>query len=331
LFRAIEKRLEKARSAVKENYYTKNVNEGTTEVVDRAYVHNSRDEIPLMFYAILTPSLFERIPETNKERNSPSPVLSQLLSILMKQGWPICLCKFKCICDTATLPSWISSFGSIHSELRCLDMSDENFLFSDEFCYGIRRIRNFVPGQDPAIELIVNIALSDTLNSIVGSTALAFENRIANKVGMDGLDLRYFASGCACGQAIRDMFIRWNYLRFHCRTDFSKEEELKNWVTELEKVLKKINLVRQWLRIPFSRNRLQLQFEIWNGVMFWILQHTLFLIEDIRLLSTLSFEHSFKRFDSGLLNWQLGWMQTDKKICAEISGIMFSNNDYIIT
>jgi hypothetical protein len=253
----------------------------------------------------------------------------QLQSAMNEFGWPSCLCQKHCACDRATAPEWANSFGRIHPILRCLDIEDEDFLFSDEFLWGIQRVQTLSTKRDAAAELIVNIAFNDTLETFSHKKILDKEKQIAYIVRMDGLDLRYFASGCTCGRVIQDMFIRWNFLQFHCKSESSRKQELAEWSVELQKIIKKIDLAQQWLVLSASRNQFQSQYEIWNGAMFWRLQHALFLIEDIRLLSTTSFDQSFKRFNSGLLLWQVGWMQTDKKICKEICNIFFSNNNYV--
>jgi hypothetical protein len=258
-----------------------------------------------------------------------SPLLESLKRTMSKHGWPSCLCKSECICKHGTGPEWTKDFGDGHPFLRCFDMGDEDFIFSDLFCSGIQRIRKYLPKKDIALDLITQIAFSNALDSLSSHTAQEREKHIAYRIGLKGMNLRFFASGCACGHIVQDMFTRWNYLRIHCKSEASKIKELEEWVNEVENIIQKVNLMHDWIKLPSSQKFQPLQFELLQGVMFWLLQHAFFLIEDIRILSTTTFDLSFKRLDSGLLFWQLGWMQTDKRVCEEISRIMFCNNNSI--
>jgi hypothetical protein len=224
-------------------------------------------------------------------------------------------------------PEWVSRFGSNHSILKCLDMGNEDCLYLDHFHPGIRRVHTFLKKKDIAVDTIRQIAFSTELDMFLSSTALDDENRIEHAIGMKGSNLRAFASGCACGLVVLDMLTRWNYLRNHCKSETASLDELKVWVQELEIEIQRVDRAQHWLEVSSSSLTQPLKFELWSGVMFWHLQHIFFLIDDIRLMSTYSFPYSFDRLDSGLLIWQVGWMQTEKKICDAVSRLMFCNNE----
>jgi hypothetical protein len=249
-----------------------------------------------------------------------------LSKFLEKHGWATCSCRVPCSCAPTTIPEWADHFGIIHNVLKCLDMSSEESIYSDDFISGIRQSRSLPGKHNRGKDVLTQLVMSHRKDLLSSHMAQSEEDDIAFAVCKKGLRLRNHASGFACGNVIGDMFSRWNYLRTHCRSEESRLEELKLWVDELMANIVRTEHVKSWMCSAASKLEQPLQYEIWAGVMFWHLQHVFFLTEDIRILLTMKIEEAYCRLESGLLLWQLGWLQTDNLVCEEVSKIMFMQN-----
>jgi hypothetical protein len=264
------------------------------------------------------------------EESNPSLVLQRLVSqLLIKNGWPLCLCSTNCTCSIPLLPDWATKYGKVHCLLKCLDITNEEFIYTDDFVSGMKSSRSLSVRGGKGKEVLAWITLIYKEDPFPKSLAHQDELEIASGIGKKGIHLRDHASGFACGNVLSDMFTRWNYLRMHCRSEESRFVELKLWIDELSKNIQRMEIVQKWLKWGESKKNQPLQYEIWSGVIFWHLQHALFLIHDLRILTEMKIEEAYGHLDAGLLLWQIGWLQTDSQVCEEVSKIMFMDNESV--
>jgi hypothetical protein len=265
-------------------------------------------------------------PELPEEPNMDLVLRKLTSQILITNGWLPCSCSTNCSCSTPPLPKWSVKYGKVHQLLKCFDVSGEDFIYTDDFIFGIQSSRSLSVRGDKGKKVLERIILGYRKDLFSSSLADQEELDIASGIGKKGVRLRDHASGFACGNVLSDMFTRWNYLRMHCRTEESRFEELRLWTEELSNNVKRLENAQKWLSLEDSKRSQPLQYEIWSGTMFWYLQHAFYLISDLQILTEMRIEEAFSHFDAGLLLWQIGWLQTDNQVCDEVSKIMFMDS-----